>query len=52
MKTSAIAAILLFLAIPLSSCGNTANGLAKDGRESSHALDDATHRIFSAGAKK
>lgn len=52
MKTPALAALVLCLAGLLSSCGNTANGLAKDGRETSHALDNATNRVLSAGAKK
>jgi predicted small secreted protein len=34
----------------LSSCGNTAWGLKRDGQEASHAMDDASHRVLSAGA--
>jgi len=45
----AIACMCLFT---LSGCGNTAYGLKKDGQETSHALDNATHRVLSAGAKK
>lgn len=45
----AIACICLFA---LSGCGNTAYGLKKDGQETSHALDNATHRMLSAGSKK
>jgi predicted small secreted protein len=45
-KVAAVVAVLL----ALSSCANTANGLAKDGRDASHALDASTHRILKAGA--
>ncbi|MBB3654927.1 putative small secreted protein [Rhizobium sp. BK650] len=44
--------LLLSLSTTLSSCGNTARGLAQDGRDTSHALDNATHRVLSAGSKK
>jgi predicted small secreted protein len=48
-----LAAMLLFAcSSALSSCGNTARGLAQDGRDTSHALDNATNRVLSAGAKK
>ncbi|OWV92590.1 entericidin [Rhizobium sp. R72] len=51
MTKSAVAiAIALASLISLSSCANTANGLAKDGREASSALDASTHRILKAGA--
>ncbi|MBW9117844.1 entericidin [Rhizobium cauense] len=43
-------AIALATIVGLSSCANTANGLAKDGREASNALDASTHRILTAGA--
>ena len=52
MKPIAIAIILLASAASLASCGNTAKGMARDGRETSHALDDATHRVLSTGANK
>jgi predicted small secreted protein len=50
--TKSVVAIGLALAslISLSACANTANGLAKDGREAGNALDVSTHRIFKAGA--
>jgi predicted small secreted protein len=52
MTRPAFAAILLLsLSAVLSSCANTARGLAEDGRDTSHALDNATHRILGAGAK-
>jgi predicted small secreted protein len=51
MTKSAVAiAIALTSLIGLSSCANTANGLAKDGREAGNALDASTHRILKAGA--
>jgi predicted small secreted protein len=53
MIRPALAVILLLsLSAALSSCGNTARGLAQDGRDTSHALDNATHRVLSAGSKK
>lgn len=53
MIRAALATILLLtLSTALSSCGNTARGLAQDGRDTSHALDNATHRVLGAGAKK
>jgi predicted small secreted protein len=53
MIRPALAAILLLtLSAALSSCGNTARGLAQDGRDTSHALDNATHRVLGAGAKQ
>ncbi|WP_082519856.1 entericidin [Rhizobium sp. Root1220] len=45
-----IAACIALLA--LSGCANTAYGLKRDGVATSHALDDATGRILSAGAKR
>ncbi|MBB4228937.1 hypothetical protein [Rhizobium mongolense] len=39
-------------ALLLSSCGNTAWGLKRDGQETSRAMDDASHRVLSAGSKK
>ncbi|MBB3559723.1 putative small secreted protein [Rhizobium sp. BK512] len=53
MVRPAFAAILLLsLSAALTSCGNTARGLAQDGRDTSHALDNATHRVLGAGSKK
>jgi predicted small secreted protein len=53
MIRPAFAAILLLsLSTTLTSCGNTARGLAQDGRDTSHALDNATHRVLGAGSKK
>lgn len=43
-------AIAITSLLALSSCANTANGLAKDGREASKALDASTHRVLKAGA--
>jgi predicted small secreted protein len=43
-------AIAITSLMALSSCANTANGLAKDGREASKALDASTHRVLKAGA--
>ncbi|MET3855149.1 MULTISPECIES: entericidin [unclassified Rhizobium] len=51
MPKSALAFVCLS-ALLLSSCGNTAWGLKKDGQDASHAMDNATHRVLSAGAKK
>jgi len=45
-------AFVCLSALFLSSCGNTAWGLKKDGQDASHAMDNATHRVLSAGAKK
>ncbi|WP_132567982.1 entericidin [Rhizobium sullae] len=39
-------------ALLLSSCGNTAWGLKRDGQEASRAMDDASHRVLSAGSRK
>ncbi|WP_040676554.1 hypothetical protein [Rhizobium mesoamericanum] len=51
MSKSALAIAIAFVSlIGLSSCANTANGLAKDGRQASSALDASTHRILKAGA--
>ncbi|WP_338111029.1 entericidin [Rhizobium cauense] len=36
----------------LSGCANTAYGLKQDGVQTSNALDDATHRVLSTGAKR
>ena len=51
MPNAAIAIACICL-LTLSGCGNTAYGLKKDGQQTSHALDNATHRVLSAGAKK
>ena len=51
MPKSALAFVCLS-ALLLSSCGNTAWGLKKNGQDASHAMDNATHRVLSAGAKK
>ncbi|KQV66377.1 hypothetical protein [Rhizobium sp. Root1220] len=48
--TRAAIAIALVSLFALSSCANTANGLAADGRQASNALDESTHRILKAGA--
>ncbi|MEK1871492.1 MAG: entericidin [Rhizobium altiplani] len=47
---STIAICIALLA--LSGCANTAYGLKQDGVQTSHALDDATQRMLSAGAKR
>ncbi|MCS4092257.1 MULTISPECIES: entericidin [unclassified Rhizobium] len=49
-KSAVIIVLALSSLVSLSSCANTANGLAKDGREASSALDQSTHRILRAGA--
>lgn len=36
----------------LSSCSNTAYGLKRDGQNASAAMDDASHKVLSTGAKK
>ena len=36
--------------VVLSGCGNTVRGLKQDGVQTSHALDDATHRVAKADA--
>jgi predicted small secreted protein len=48
----AVITIACIFMLTLSGCGNTAYGLKKDGQETSHALDNATHRVLSAGANK
>jgi predicted small secreted protein len=45
-------AFVCLSALLLASCGNTAWGLKRDGQDASHAMDNATHRVLSAGAKK
>lgn len=52
MPKAAIAIACCLCLLTLSGCGNTAYGLKKDGQEASHAMDNATHRVLSAGAKK
>ncbi|MEZ2129223.1 MULTISPECIES: entericidin [unclassified Sinorhizobium] len=48
---SKFAVVLACLSLlTLSSCGNTARGLKQDGVQTSHALDNATHNVLSAGA--
>ncbi|SER51686.1 entericidin [Rhizobium sp. NFR03] len=42
-------AILGIAAFTLAGCGNTANGLKRDGQDSSRALDNASHRVLSQG---
>ncbi|KQS72727.1 entericidin [Rhizobium sp. Leaf371] len=44
-------AILTISALTLAGCGNTANGLKRDGQDSSRALDDASSRVLSTGKK-
>jgi len=44
-----IAICIALLVLP--GCANTAYGLKQDGVQTSHALDDATQRMLSAGAK-
>jgi predicted small secreted protein len=36
--------------LALSGCANTVHGMKQDGVQTSHALDDATHRIARANA--
>ncbi|WP_259186208.1 entericidin [Rhizobium sp. BK176] len=45
-----MAICIAFLA--LAGCANTAYGLKQDGVQTSHALDDASHQVLSAGAKR
>jgi predicted small secreted protein len=52
LMSKAAIAIACVCLLTLSGCGNTAYGLKKDGQEASHAMDNATHRVLSAGAKK
>ncbi|MET0357816.1 MAG: entericidin [Pararhizobium sp.] len=40
-------AILGVAALTLAGCGNTANGLKRDGQDTSRALDNASHRVLS-----
>jgi predicted small secreted protein len=49
MTKLVIAAVCSSL-IALSGCGNTVRGMKQDGVQTSHALDDATHRIAKANA--
>ncbi|WP_111563287.1 entericidin [Rhizobium sp.] len=48
-RFAAAIAIALTSLLALSSCANTANGLAKDGRQMGNAVDDSTHRVLKAG---
>lgn len=48
---AALIVTLGIAALALAGCGNTANGLKRDGQDSSRALDDASHRVLSNGAK-
>lgn len=52
MPKFAPAVLCLSALLLLSACGNTAYGLKRDGQDASHAMDNATHRVLSAGAKK
>ncbi|ARQ10235.1 hypothetical protein NXC12_CH02214 [Rhizobium etli] len=52
MSKAAIAIACCLGLLTLSGCGNTAYGLKKDGQEASHAMDNATRRVLSSGAKK
>ncbi|URK86581.1 entericidin [Rhizobium herbae] len=47
MSKFMIAAVCVSLVV-LSGCGNTVRGMKQDGVQTSHALDDATHRIARA----
>jgi predicted small secreted protein len=49
MPKFVIAAACLGL-FALSGCANTVQGMKRDGVQTSHALDDATHRIARANA--
>ncbi|CZT35521.1 entericidin [Rhizobium sp. 9140] len=44
-------AILGIAALTLTGCGNTANGLKRDGQNTSRALDDASNRVLSQNGK-
>lgn len=48
-RFAAAVAIALASLLALSSCANTANGLAKDGRQMGNAVDESTHRVLKAG---
>jgi predicted small secreted protein len=50
LMTRFAVAMAITSVLALSSCANTANGLAKDGRDASKALDASTHRVLKAGA--
>lgn len=47
MPKFAIVAVCVSI-FALSGCGNTVRGMKQDGVQTSHALDDATHRIARA----
>ncbi|WP_426129630.1 entericidin [Pararhizobium sp. PWRC1-1] len=49
MSKFGIAAVCLGL-LSLFGCANTVRGMKRDGVQTSHALDDATHRIARANA--
>ncbi|MCD7110868.1 entericidin [Rhizobium sp. DKSPLA3] len=44
-------AILGVAALTLAGCGNTANGLKRDGQDTSRALDNASHRVLSQSGR-
>lgn len=46
-----VLAILGSVVLSLAGCGNTANGLKRDGQDSSRALDNATHRVLSQSGR-
>jgi predicted small secreted protein len=48
IKVSFAAAILL--AVMLSSCANTAKGMATDAKQTGQAMDSSAHRVLKAGA--
>lgn len=48
IKLSFAAAILL--AAMLSSCANTAKGMATDAKQTGQAMDSSAHRVLKAGA--
>lgn len=47
LPSSRLAILALALAsLTLASCGNTAQGLKRDGQDQSRALDDASNRVL------
>ncbi|WFU06740.1 entericidin (plasmid) [Rhizobium sp. CB3171] len=48
LRISLATAISVFLT--LSSCANTAKGMAKDAKETGQAMDSSTHTVLKAGA--
>ncbi|MEA3534577.1 entericidin [Rhizobium sp. CC-YZS058] len=48
-KTRTALLAVALAALTLSACGNTAQGLKRDGQDQSRAMDDASRRVLGGG---